>query len=323
MYPSAREIQVHNARDRPDIWQALSQPDHPLNLVWPLFLDQDPTFTRYYPKLVEYEELAQYQFAITETDLATGKISAIACSRAIPFFWPDDDMIDDSGQSVNFKALQRILPSGGYDTILARGVRQYLTRHKMPGASIALTTDQERDTSICEYNDPPNALSAISVTVRSDRRQQGLAEFLIQTMKKVAVENKLRLLVVPLRPTRKAEFPTVAMDEYLTWSNPGKNGPFDPWLRKHVQLGAQFVKVAPTSMAISGTVLEWRKWTGMDMEQIRQASCPKELVSHGRRKKKYVDITFPSGLVPLRYYFLEGICIYKEPNLWLFHSVSA
>jgi hypothetical protein len=124
----------------------------------------------------EYEELAQYQYAITETD-STGKISVITCGRCLPFFWPDEDLVDSSGQ-VSPEALQN-LASGGYDTILARGVRQYLTRHNLPGASTALTEDQARDLWVCQSNDPPNALAAISITVRPDHRQQGLAEILI------------------------------------------------------------------------------------------------------------------------------------------------
>ncbi|GIK06022.1 hypothetical protein Aspvir_010140 [Aspergillus viridinutans] len=314
----ADSLQIHNARDRPDIWQDMSRPDHPLNVSWPDFLDQDPTFTRYYPKLIEYEELAQYQYAITETD-STGKISAIACGRSVPFFWPDDDLVDSSGQ-VSPEALQQ-LPSGGYDTILARGVRQYLTRHNLPGAATALTEDQERDLWVCQSHNPPNALAAISITVRPDRRQRGLAEALIQSMKQAAAEAQLHLLVVPLRPTRKADFPTVPMNEYLSWPSSKGHGPFDPWLRKHVQLGAQSIKIAPASMVVSGSVLEWKKWTGLDMEQFVQKMRPQDVRLEVVTNKVYVEIPFQGGLVPLRYYFLERRCVYTEPNLWLFHSV--
>ncbi|KAI9935136.1 hypothetical protein ASPWEDRAFT_31465 [Aspergillus wentii DTO 134E9] len=311
--------EIHNAKEHPQLWQAMDNPGHPLNVAWPLFLDQDATFTRYYPKLVEYEQLARHQYAITETDSA-GNVSIVACARSVPFYWPGDCLVDGTGE-INHEALQK-LPQGGYDTILARGVRQYLSRHNLPGASIALTEDQERDFWVCQSHNPPNALSAISITVRPDRRRRGLAEALIQTMKQTAIQQQLHLLVVPLRPTRKADFPTVLMDEYVRWPNPKGCGPFDPWLRKHVQLGAQIIKVAPTSMVVSGSVAEWTKWTKMDIEQLLQRMCPQDVSLESRTNKLYVEVSFPGGLVPLRYYFKEGRCLYTEPNVWLFHDLQ-
>lgn len=47
-------------------------------------------FARYYPKLVDYPELARHQYTITKTD-GTGDRSIVACARSVPYslFWPE------------------------------------------------------------------------------------------------------------------------------------------------------------------------------------------------------------------------------------------
>jgi hypothetical protein len=74
-------------------------------------------------------------------------------------------------------------------------------------------------------------------------------------------------------------------------------------------------------MVVSGSVLEWKKWTGMDIEQFVQKMCPQDVRLEVATNKVYVEIPSPGGLVPLRYYWLEGRCVYTEPNVWLFHSI--
>jgi hypothetical protein len=74
-----------------------------------------------------------------------------------------------------------------------------------------------------------------------------------------------------LRPTRKADFPLAPMHEYIKLcvehlhtpstlgSKPQDDNPgdgracFDPWLRKHLLLGGQVIKVAPRSMTVQGS----------------------------------------------------------------------
>lgn len=90
------------------------------------------------------------------------------------------------------------------------------------------------------------------------------------------------VLVVPLHPTRKSEFPFADMADYITWLQPTTTAqdlqatPFDPWLRKHTRLGAQSKRYA--------------KW------ESEYGWLPLEL-------------NFPRDLVPLQYYV-------QEDNIW-------
>ncbi|KAL4910479.1 hypothetical protein BDW74DRAFT_171944 [Aspergillus multicolor] len=141
-------------------------------------------------------------------------------------------------------------------------------------------------------------------------------------MKRAAISGNLRVLVVPLRPTRKADFPTISMKKYLSWSDPQGRGAFDPWLRKHIQLGAQIVKIAPASMTATGTVVEWRKWTGLDVQSLVRNAVAQHVRVERDGNRLYVEIPFKGGLVPLKYYVLAGVCVYTEPNVWLFHKLE-
>ncbi|PLB49345.1 hypothetical protein P170DRAFT_447018 [Aspergillus steynii IBT 23096] len=291
------KYEIHNAKDRPDLWGTIEHPDHPLNTVWPVFIDQDETFTTYNPQLTQHEELARYQFMITETAL-DNSVSVVAYGQSVPFFWPEVKQADDNQPDrehpvgYNCHSILETLPDGGFDTILSRGVRQYLTRHGLPGGSVSLTKDQKRDTPVCRRADDPNALSAIAIAVVPSRRRKGLAEALLETMKATARQENLRLLVAPLRPTRKADHPLVPMEEYIKWPNQVKSSassphhvPFDPWLRKHLRFGGKIVKVAPRSMTVQGSREDWRQWTGVDFSTRRG--------------------------------------VYVEPNVWIFHDLNS
>jgi hypothetical protein len=323
----------HNAlrlkvKERPDLWDTMEDPYHPLNTAWPAFLDQRITYQTYCPKLIEYDELARYQFVITET-LPDGPASVVACARSIPFFWPEIRQGEENRKSKISRAVLETLPDGGYDTIPSRDVRQYLTRARLSGAAVALTKDQEHDTPLCLRADPPNALSAISITVQPNRRLRGLAEALIGIMKATARKERLQLLVVPLRPTRKADFPPSPMHEYIKLcvehlhtpstlgSKPQDDNPrdgracFDPWLRKHLLPGGQVIKVAPRSMTVQGSREDWKQWTGKDVFH----HCSPE-------PEASAEVCFPGGLAPLTLDVNAETGVYMEPNVWLFHDLE-
>ncbi|KKK15685.1 hypothetical protein P175DRAFT_0435454 [Aspergillus ochraceoroseus IBT 24754] len=334
---------LYTARDRPDLLRALDEPDHPLNLPWPEFLDQDLTFQLFSSKLTRFESLAHFQFLAVERDAATDEEHVVGLARSIPFFWPEVAALDLSSGTDSLSRHPKILstlPDGGYDTMLARGVHQYLAREGRLLEPLALTADQESDSATARRRDPPNALSALSITVRCDRRRMGLAEAFIAQMKQTAIEQGLLALVVPLRPTRKAEHPQVNICDYIRWpvgeglpptghvleqSKPSlsllgsANLPFDPWLRKHLRLGGKIVKVAQSSMIVHGTDVQWHRWTNIDFEQVGHPSseCLKS------KEQDYVDVVIPAGLVPVRYYYEKRIGVYREPNVWVFHELKS
>ncbi|KAL9637233.1 MAG: hypothetical protein Q9164_002319 [Protoblastenia rupestris] len=259
------QYQLQSAQTRLDIWYALKEPSHPLNKAWPRFLKSNLTQKHFYDTLLERPGLRRYQFAATEPN-PTGGETLIANGHSIPFFWPElEEARNTGGLPANPHFLQRLL-DGGWDTIVSRGVRQYLGREALSSSSLpVLTTDQERDLMTCQVVHKPNALSALDIVVKEDRRRLGIAERLIEAMKLVAQEERLQILVVPVRPTRKADFPSVSMEDYVSRTHkvgepkspstpillqptdssrcqlPGYAAarhelPFDPWLRKHVLL---------------------------------------------------------------------------------------
>jgi hypothetical protein len=193
-----------------------------------------------------------------------------------------------------------------------------------------LTKDQERDVAACQAVNRPNAVSALSMAVQADRRKLGLAEMLVNAMKQTACAEGLEALIVPLRPTRKAEFPLVPMQDYMTWkcekvpstvpagisssmdnSQPTKQElPVDPWLRSHISLGGTMVKAAPYSMIIHGTMAEWQEWTGVDFEHHLQEIQSRDVKKEVESNRDYLEITFPGGLAPLRLYVAEKTCSY-------------
>ncbi|KAF3484450.1 uncharacterized protein GIQ15_03774 [Arthroderma uncinatum] len=98
--------------------------------------------------------------------------------------------------------------------------------------------------------------------------------------------------------------------------------PFDPWLRKHVRLGAKIVKVAPVSMTFRGNAAQWEKWTGIDVRQRAQEMVKlRESVWVQDDKEVPVSFQVKGCLAPMKYYPSRDIGEYVEPNLWLFHSV--
>jgi len=78
----------------------------------------------------------------------------------------------------------------------------------------------------------------------------------------------------------------------------------DPWLRVHARLGAVIVKVAPASMVVSGSLAEWRQWTGLPLDQDGEVIVPGALVA--------VSVSRSYDRV-----------VYVEPNLCMQHDLRS
>ncbi|KAL8650434.1 MAG: hypothetical protein Q9226_005148 [Calogaya cf. arnoldii] len=346
---------IYTAETRPECWDALRDPKHPLNAAWPVFLDNDTFQVQLADKVLEYDSLRRFQFAIIERD-TNGIETLIAHARSIPFFWPELEEV--RGTLSTFPHVLRTLPDRGWDSIVARAFRQHCIREGLPLPFSCITaTDYGSDlgasSHMVDVPMNPNTLSALSITVRADRRKHGFAESLIEAMKQVARKEGLRVLVAPLRPTRKSEYPWVSMEKYISCSlsesptaplktataaarnnDAATHGlpfrselPFDPWLRKHVRLGGSLVKIAPSSMIVRGSFAEWQTWTGIDFDSLVRA--------HGRAAEEELmqpesdnigqgvfEVAIPGGLVPVRVSTHDRMCTYVEPNVWLYHDVS-
>jgi hypothetical protein len=132
-------------------------------------------------------------------------------------------------------------------------------------------------------------------------RGQGLSRLIIDGMRRAAAAAGLKALIAPVRPTLKQLYPLVPMERYLEWRR--EDGLLlDPWLRLHERLGAELLRVAPTSMTIEGTVADWEEWAAMAFPESGQ----------------YV---VEGALVPVEIDRERDRGLYVEPNVWMLHSV--
>ncbi|KAJ5542090.1 hypothetical protein N7535_004510 [Penicillium sp. DV-2018c] len=228
---------LQSASTRPDMYETLYDPEHPMSSLWPQFITSTPVSEKYWSQLIEIPSFASYQLMVLHKDVETKQESVVACGNSIPVYCPLND-----------------LPDGGWEAILQSGIEAYHARHKQP----------------------PNLLSALGITVAPPHRQQRLADILIHVLRALASQAHFEALVVPLRPTKKSEHPMVPLEEYIHWklddhACPDDHIPYDPWLRKHLSHGGRIVRIAPRSMTIAAHIDQWKEWTGCDMVALAES----------------------------------------------------
>jgi hypothetical protein len=108
-------------------------------------------------------------------------------------------------------------------------------------------------------------------------------------------------LYAPLRPTDKDREPLTPFADYVGRRR-ADGLPFDSWVRTHVRVGAEIVKIAPRSMTIAGTLAEWRQWTRLPFDQDGAAIVP-------------------GALSPVHVSLEQDHAVYVEPNLWVHHRL--
>ena len=149
----------------------------------------------------------------------------------------------------------------------------------------------------------PTVSSALLATVAPGSQGLGLSSVVLRALKEVAGSRGLPALIAPVRPTLKARYPLTPMENYVRWER--EDGlPFDPWLRVHRRLGAEFLRVAPRAMKVTATIPEWEDWTGMRFPE----SGP------------YV---VPGALNPIQMDLTQNLGFYEEPNVWMRHPIEA
>ena len=193
-----------------------------------------------------------------------------------------DGVVVARGHSVPFALHQEgrgELPAGGWDQVLVWAFR-----------------DQRTGTSA-------DTVSAIDVTVRADQLGHGLSATMLAAMRENARSRGFVELVAPVRPTGKHLEPGTPMREYALRTR-ADGLPADPWLRTHVRAGGVIDSIAPCSMTVTGSMVQWRGWTGMpfDIEG---------------------PVLVPSGLVPAHCLPDRDVVSYVEPNVWIRHSLSS
>ena len=159
----------------------------------------------------------------------------------------------------------------------------------------ALRTRRDRST--------PNTLSALAAIVTASHQRRGLSAEILCAMRSLAAERGMHSLVAPVRPTLKSSYPLTRFEDYVGWKR-DDGSPFDPWLRVHWRLGAEFLKVAPATVTVTGTASEWEEWTGMSFPE----------------RGEYV---VPGALQPITIDQEGGVGRYEDPNVWMLHELTA
>jgi hypothetical protein len=147
----------------------------------------------------------------------------------------------------------------------------------------------------------PDTVSALEITVHADHLAAGLSLTIMSAMCEAAAAAGFAELVAPVRPTQKHKHPRISMSEYVAKTR-DDGLPVDPWLRTHVRAGAVVDSVAPTSMVITGTLNEWRSWTGLPFDQSG-------------------DVQVPGALLPVLCVTEHDYVVYVEPNVWVRHRL--
>jgi hypothetical protein len=147
-----------------------------------------------------------------------------------------------------------------------------------------------------------STLCAMEIAVVPDRKAQNLSRRALDALKDHGRRTGHGDMVAPVRPSLKHSRPQLSMDEYARRTRPD-GLPEDPWLRVHVRAGGQVLKVCPVSMTISGSLAQWRGWTGLPFD----TSGPVEVA--GALAPVVVDVD-------------NDHAVYIEPNVWVRHRLT-
>lgn len=148
----------------------------------------------------------------------------------------------------------------------------------------------------------PDTVSAIEITVANTHKGRGISGKMLTALRENARTHGFGEVVAPVRPNAKHLEPLAPMDEYAFRTRRADGLPHDPWLRVHVRAGGTVEAVAPASMTVSGSLAQWREWTGLAFD----ADGPVEV---------------PGALAPVHCETRGGYAVYVEPNVWVRHRL--
>jgi len=176
---------------------------------------------------------------------------------------------------INYSSSLEDLPQEGWDWLLEKGTRDY------------------------EAGKNPTCLGGIQINVLKPFRGNGYSKQILKAGKEKFSLSRLDYFILPIRPTRKHLYPKLSMQEYLSWKVDDKL--FDPWIRTHMNAGAQLLHVCSRSMQVSGDVKFW--------EQRLQ----KEITT-----SRYIH--FPGAINSIHVNLEKDIGIYEEDNIWIYYK---
>ena len=134
-----------------------------------------------------------------------------------------------------------LLPDRGWDWMLRKGIADY------------------------ENKNEANYLGGLQIIVRNKFQSQGFSKVILSYAKRLILDSKFENLVIPIRPTKKHEFPSMPMLEYMNLKT--ESTIYDPWIRTHLTGGAEVIKVCEQSMKMEGNIEFWEKMLGKKIHE--------------------------------------------------------
>lgn len=168
------------------------------------------------------------------------------------------------------------LPDEGWDWALATGCNQHDEKIK------------------------PNTLIGLSIVVAPEMRGAGLGKLCLLEFKNLAKRKNLKKAYIPVRPTKKADFPKIPFGKYINKKADGKY--LDPWLNLHYRSGGKFIGICRKSMRTETDIKTWESWTGKKFAKSGKYEIK------GALSKIIINKKNDKG-------------IYLEPNVWIEHTV--
>lgn len=144
--------------------------------------------------------------------------------------------------------------------------------------------------------------SALEISIRPDLRGTGLSAAMLGAMRRNAADQGCVSLVAPVRPSAKHHRPHLPIGDYARLCR-DDGLPADPWLRVHVRAGGRVTGVSNRAMTITGSLADWRGWTGLPFD----TTGPVEV---------------PGALTPVHCDTAHDHAVYCEPCVWVHHRLS-
>ena len=142
---------------------------------------------------------------------------------------------------------------------------------------------------------PANTLCILAGVVAEEAQGKGLSYELIKIMKSIAAsEERFEHAIVPVRPTRKVNFPDMPLEAYCRKTRED-GARFDPWLRVHERLGGTILGLNHESQLVTGSIAQWELWTGREFdrsgEYMVDGAMQPVMIDLERDMGRYYDLT--------------------------------
>lgn len=160
----------------------------------------------------------------------------------------------------------------------------------------------EKGFSDFESEVSPNLHCGVSITVARKWQGRGLGTMAVSALREIGLSKGLSTLIIPVRPSHKHLRPELSIDEYVALNR--EDGlPQDPWLRIHSRLGAGMIGICRQAMTITGSLSDWKRWTGRTFTRSGSYNVD------GALAQVEIDLAADRG-------------VYVEPNVWMHHELK-